>query len=134
MQRYSFFFIYANPQNSTPHTNLTHSSSPSPVFSILYYGKISPSQVLYPIYSLAHARVTRQDFQTRHQSAFLYCNIEKTLKPDEPDFIFFERFQDYHRPPNLHTLLWKNYRLTQQRRDCTLRISLHPQILPGTPT
>ena len=134
MQRYSFFFIYANPQKLDPTHSLTHSSSPSPVFSILYYGKVSPSQVLYPIYSLAHARVTRHDFQTRHQSAFLYCNIEKTLKPDEPDFKLFERFQDYQHPPNLHTLLWKNYRLTQQRRDCTLRTPLYPQILPGTPT
>lgn len=58
MQRYNFSLICTTPQTNQFTLSRTH----------------------------ARARHARHDFQTRHQSPFLYFNIEKTLKPDEPDF------------------------------------------------
>ena len=93
MQRYYFSPIYTNPQTHTPRT-------------------------LIPTLSLsrthARARHARHDFQTSSSVPFSILKYRKDFEARRTGFHFFEIFGIIALPPNLHTLLWKNYSLTQQ--------------------
>ena len=89
----------------------------SPKFSPYFtMENISILKSVSNLLSRAHARArhARHDFQNFRQPAFLYYNIEKTLKSGEPCSPDFPDLSELSLSPNFYTLLWKNYSLTQQ--------------------